>query len=110
MWHEKQAWHCSWSGHPWLGACDIGICFCPLPEKLASTILQLGNLLKLAPIDLSGASLPAVGVPPLDVPGLLGVQFLGFSIANFSSTANADLSVSIAMCSLCMELQVVIRS
>ena len=56
--------------------------------------LQVGNLLKPAPIDLSAASLPAVGVPPLDVPGLLGVQFLGFSIANFLSSTNADLSVS----------------
>ena len=59
--------------------------------------LQLGSLLDLAPIDLSAASLPAVGVPPLDLPGLLGVQFLGFSIANFSSTANADLAVSKAL-------------
>jgi hypothetical protein len=57
---------------------------------------QLGGLLELAPIDLNAAGLPAIGVPPLDVPGLLGVQFLGFSIANFSSTTNADLSVSIA--------------
>ena len=56
--------------------------------------MQAGNLLDLAPIDLSAASLPAVGVPPLDLPGLLGVQFLGFSVANFSSTTNADLSVS----------------
>ena len=56
--------------------------------------LQLGSLLDLAPIDLSAASLPAIGVPPLDLPGLLGVQFLGFSVANFSSTTNDDLSVS----------------
>ena len=55
--------------------------------------LQLGNLLGLKPIDLSAASLPAVGVPPLDVSDLLGVQFLGFSIANFS-VPDARLSVS----------------
>ena len=66
------------------------------PElKRCFTFVQLGNLLNLAPIDLSAASLPAVGVPPLDVPGLLGVQFLGFSVANFSSTTNANLSVSL---------------
>ena len=63
--------------------------------------MQAGNLLKLAPIDLSAAALPAVGVPPLDLPGLLGVQFLGFSVANFSSTTNADLSVSFMQLSGC---------
>ncbi len=55
--------------------------------------VQLGNLLKLKPIDLSAAALPAVGVPPLDISDLLGVQFLGFSIANFS-VPDARLSVS----------------
>ena len=55
--------------------------------------LQLGNLLGLKPIDLAAAALPAVGVPPLDVSDLLGVQFLGFSIANFS-VPDARLSVS----------------
>ena len=58
--------------------------------------LQLGNLLGLKPIDLSAAALPAVGVPPLDVSDLLGVQFLGFSIANFS-VPDARLSVSTRM-------------
>ena len=55
--------------------------------------MQLGNLLGLEPIDLAAAALPAVGVPPLDVTDLLGVQFLGFSIANFS-VPDARLSVS----------------
>ena len=55
--------------------------------------LQLGNLLGLKPIDLAAAALPTVGVPPLDVSDLLGVQFLGFSIANFS-VLDARLSVS----------------
>jgi hypothetical protein len=55
--------------------------------------LQLGSLLGLEPIDLAAAALPAVGVPPLDVSDLLGVQFLGFSIANFS-VPDARLSVS----------------
>ena len=36
----------------------------------------------------------------MDVPGLLGVQFLSFSVANFSSTTNADLSVSSVVCFL----------
>ena len=69
--------------------------------KTELNAVQLGNLLDLAPIDLSAAALPAVGVPPLDVPGLLGVQFLGFSVANFSSTTNADLSVSSVQLSGC---------
>jgi hypothetical protein len=39
--------------------------------------LQLGQLVNLKPIDLLGDSIPDVGVPPLNVPNLLGVQFLG---------------------------------
>jgi hypothetical protein len=39
--------------------------------------LQLGQLVNLNPIDLLGDSIPDVGVPPLNVPNLLGVQFLG---------------------------------
>ena len=39
--------------------------------------LQLGQLVNLSPIDLLGDSIPDVGVPPLNVPNLLGVQFLG---------------------------------
>ena len=38
---------------------------------------QLGQLVNLNPIDLLGDSIPDVGVPPLNVPDLLGVQFLG---------------------------------
>ena len=38
---------------------------------------QLGQLVNLNPIDLLGDSIPDVGVPPLNVPNLLGVQFLG---------------------------------
>jgi hypothetical protein len=41
------------------------------------TALQLGQLVNLNPIDLLGDSIPDVGVPPLNVPNLLGVQFLG---------------------------------
>ena len=43
----------------------------------AVTALQLGQLVNLNPIDLLGDSIPDVGVPPLNVPNLLGVQFLG---------------------------------
>ena len=53
----------------------------------------MGNLLDLAPIDLEALSLPAVGVTPLDLGNALGVQFLGFSIANFS-VSDTRLSVS----------------
>ena len=41
------------------------------------TALQLGQLVNLNPIDLLGDSIPDVGIPPLYVPNLLGVQFLG---------------------------------
>ena len=42
-----------------------------------ATAWQLGQLVNLNPIDLLGDSIPDVGVPPLNVPNLLGVQFLG---------------------------------
>ena len=45
------------------------------------TALQLGQLVNLNPIDLLGDSVPDIGVPPLNVPNSLGVQFLGAHIS-----------------------------
>ncbi len=39
--------------------------------------MQVGNLLDLPPLNPLATTLPSLGVPPLNVNQLLGVQYLG---------------------------------